>query len=154
MTIIINNHTQIDDSRLGNLLAKEQWLAANEETAYLLLQIANRVGAGFLRVEDIDKLPCDDLRIINRLWQHYSLGRWGFSVQKNIYQSLGGTRKYHHQIWQTFDETVGWQINKNYREWIDRKNLDNVVLKSLPLGHLPLFFLARVLFSRLERCGL
>ena len=47
-----------------------------------------------LDVNSIDNFPCEDLRTIDQLWVKYSDGRFGFSVQKRIYQNLGGTRGY------------------------------------------------------------
>ncbi|MBP0016279.1 MAG: GUN4 domain-containing protein [Cyanobacteria bacterium SBLK] len=48
------------------------------------------VDKGLLNVQSIDNFPCEDLREIDQLWIHYSKGRFGFSVQKRIYQGLGG----------------------------------------------------------------
>jgi len=54
-----------------------------------MFEVAGRTKEESLRTEDIDNFPCEDLRTIDQLWVKYSNGRFGFSVQKRIYQSLG-----------------------------------------------------------------
>ncbi|WP_414550490.1 protein kinase domain-containing protein [Anabaena sp. CCY 0017] len=99
----------MDYSKLRDLLAAGKWQEANEETERVMLAVAKREGNGLLNVEDIDNFPCVDLRTIDQLWVKYSNGRFGFSVQKRIYQSLGGTREYNEKIWEAFGEKVGWR---------------------------------------------
>jgi len=70
--------------------------------------------------ESIEKFPCEDLRTIDQLWVKYSNGRFGFSVQKRIYQSLGGTTKYDEKVWERFGDRVGWREN---REWLYKEDL-------------------------------
>ena len=70
--------------------------------------------------ESIEKFPCEDLRTIDQLWVKYSNGRFGFSVQKRIYQSLGGTTKYYEKVWERFGDGVGWREN---REWLYKEDL-------------------------------
>ena len=105
----------MDYRKLRNLLAAGKWQDADEETARVMLNVAGRKGEGWLDTKSIDKFPCEDLRTIDQLWVRYSDGRFGFSVQKRIYQSLGGTREYDSKIWKAFGDRVGWR--KNY-EWL------------------------------------
>lgn len=95
--------------RLAELLKAGDWLGADLETAKQMLAVMNRTEDGWLRVEDVDNFPCEDLRAIDQLWVHYSQGRFGFSVQKRIYQSLGGKRKYDRDVWNAFGDAVGWR---------------------------------------------
>ena len=122
----------IDYRNLEDLLRRQQWKEADEETATVMLQAANRTKEGWLRVEDIDNFPCEDLRTIDQLWVKYSGGRFGFSVQAKIYRELGGTREYNERVWNAFGDRVGWRVNKS---WIDYKDV-TFDLKA-PLGHLP-----------------
>lgn len=80
--------------QLETLLKGGKWREANEETERVMLEVMGREEEGFLDKEDINNFPCEDLQAIDRLWVEYSDGNFGFSVQKRIYQSLGGTRKY------------------------------------------------------------
>lgn len=98
----------VDYTKLRDLLADGKWEEADQETTRAMLQAAGREKEEWLRVGDIDEFPCEDLRTIDRLWKKYSQGRFGFSVQKEIYQSLGGTREYNEEVWDNFCEQVGW----------------------------------------------
>ena len=118
--------------RLETLLKGGKWREADGETAKVMCQVAGREKEGWLNTESIDNFPCEDLRAIDQLWIKYSKGRFGFSVQKRIYQSLGGTREYDYEIWKKFGDRVGWRVNNNWLEC----NLLNFTL-SAKEGHLP-----------------
>jgi hypothetical protein len=105
----------MDYRRLRDLLATGKWKEADEETARVMLKVAGREEKGWLNIKDIEKFPCEDLRTIDKLWVQYSNGRFGFSVQKRIYQSVGGTTEYNSEVWQKFGDGVGWR-KKN--EWL------------------------------------
>jgi uncharacterized caspase-like protein len=148
----------IDYRKLEDLLKRQQWKQADEETTNVMLQAANRKKEGWLREEDSDNFPCEDLRTIDQLWVKYSGGRFGFSVQAKIYRKLGGTRQYNERVWTAFGDRVGWRVNKS---WIYYKDV-TFDLKA-PLGHLPGggrsgFCVpvwgpwGRILFSRVETC--
>jgi serine/threonine protein kinase len=98
----------MDYINLRNLLAAKKWREADEETGRVMLKVAGREKEGWLDTKSIEKFPCEDLRTIDQLWVKYSNGRFGFSVQKRIYQSLGGTREYNSEVWQRFGDKVGW----------------------------------------------
>lgn len=71
-------------------LAAGMWKEADEETFKVMLEVAGREKQRYLEREDIRQFPCEDLRIIDQLWVNYSNGHFGFSVQKEIYLSVGG----------------------------------------------------------------
>ena len=124
----------VDYSQLDWLLASGKWEEADEETLNKMLEAAGRTEDGWLRREDIDRFPCEDLRTIDQLWVKYSNGRFGFSVQKRIYESLGGTREYDKKIWDAFGHSVGWNVNNR---WLYYKNLTFYTAAregKLPLG--------------------
>lgn len=97
-----------DYTKLEQLLAAGQWKEADGETFKKMLEVAGRQQEGWLRFEDIKKFSCPDLRDMDRLWVKYSDGRFGFSVQKQIYQNLGGTKEFNGDVWVRFYEEVGW----------------------------------------------
>ncbi|MCC3407684.1 MAG: GUN4 domain-containing protein [Microcoleus sp. PH2017_10_PVI_O_A] len=121
----------MDYINLRNLLAAGKWKESDKETARVMLKVAGREEEIWLETESIDKFPCEDLRTIDELWVQYSDGRFGFSVQKRIYQSLGGTREYDSKIWEAFGDRVGWRVNE---EWLYYKNLK---FNTKAPGHLP-----------------
>ena len=118
--------------QLEQLLKARKWKEADKETVKKMCEVAGRTNAGWLRVEDIDNFPCEDLRTIDQLWVRYSNGRFGFSVQKRIYQSLGGTRSYDWKIWEAFGDQVGWRVGGSWLYYTDLKF--NQTAKE---GHLP-----------------
>ena len=118
--------------QLRNLLKAGKWKEADEETARVMLAVAKREKEGWLDVKDIDNFPCEDLRTIDQLWVKYSNGRFGFSVQKRIYQGLGGTREYNSDIWKKFGDKVGWRKRGG---WLYYKDI--AFDKRSPEGHLP-----------------
>ncbi|NJL82528.1 MAG: GUN4 domain-containing protein [Chloroflexaceae bacterium] len=118
--------------RLHDLLAAQMFREADQETYLLVLKVTGREDKGWIRHTDIDEFPRLDLNTIDRLWLLYSNGRFGFSVQKRLYQQLGGTREYNETIWQRFGDRVGWRVNGN---WISYSQL--TFHGSAPVGHLP-----------------
>jgi serine/threonine protein kinase len=126
----------VDYRQLDRLLASGEWKEADEETNKKMREAAGRTKDGWLRREDIDRFPCEDLRTIDQLWVKYSNGRFGFSVQKRIYESLGGTRKYDDKIWDAFDDRVGWRVNTG----LYFNDLDLKFNTKAPQGHLPMVF--------------
>lgn len=74
-------------NKLQSLLASQQWQAANQETWNVMCQAAQKKVGSVLSSEDIQRISCEDLQIINNLWQKHSQGRYGFSVQNQIYMS-------------------------------------------------------------------
>jgi hypothetical protein len=142
----------VNYTRLRDLLAGLQFREADEETWRCLLQAAEQEEKNYLRKEDIDNFPCEDLQTIDSLWVKYSNGRFGFSVQKQIYLKLGGTQQYNQQIWEAFGDSVGWRSQPaspestgNIWEALDRFSLGGNWLSynhlnfgtGAPFGHLP-----------------
>jgi serine/threonine protein kinase len=123
----------VDYRKLDRLLASGKWQDADEETARVMLKVAGREEEGWLDKESIEKFPCDDLQTIDQLWLKYSNGDLGLSVQKRIYQSLGGTRKYDREIWEAYGDRVGWRVGKS--GWLDYDDLKFNI--KAPEGHLP-----------------
>ncbi len=131
--ITLKSPKGIDYSKLQQLLAAGKWTEADEETDDIMLAAAGREKLQYLRLEDINNFPCEDLRTINQLWLHYSNGKFGFSVQKEIYESLGGTRDYNEAVLEKFGDRVGWRKGGS---WLDYDELTFNV-NAAPKAHLP-----------------
>jgi serine/threonine protein kinase len=115
----------VDYHRLRDLLAAKKWQQADQETwAVMCLAVSKPIGS-FLFSSDIHQLPCQDLYIIDQLWSKYSQGRFGFSVQQQIYDSVDGD-------YGQFCAIVGWNIHQSSS--LTQKFLFN---SSAPKGHLP-----------------
>ncbi|WP_286826497.1 GUN4 domain-containing protein [Microcystis sp. LSC13-02] len=136
--IVLKSARGVNYSRLQQLLAAGKWKEADQETFKVMLQVAGREREGRLRIEDIDNFPCEDLRTINQLWLNYSNGKFGFSVQKEIYESLRGTREYNERVWNKFGDRVGWRKGGSWGRagsWLRYDDLTFDI--RAPKAHLP-----------------
>jgi hypothetical protein len=124
----------MDYRKLRDYLAQGKWKEADEETIRVMLAVAKREKEGWLDDKSIDNFPCADLRTIDQLWVKYSGGKFGFSVQKRIYQGFGGTREHNSDIWEKFGDKVGWRKGGS---WLYYRYI--TFDKKAPEGHLPVF---------------
>ncbi|MGK7929454.1 MAG: SUMF1/EgtB/PvdO family nonheme iron enzyme [Spirulina sp.] len=126
---------KIDYTHLENLLAAQQWKEADLETANIMLKATNREQRGWLEAVDLQQLPSDALQILDRLWVESSRGHFGFSVQKQIWLSVGGQPgQKDDEIYKQFGNRVGWYIrNRDYWLLWD----EHTFSLEAPQGHLP-----------------
>ena len=142
----------VDYRKLRDLLAAGRWKEADLETERAMLKVARRESEGWLRYEDVENFSCQDLRTIDKLWVKYSNGNFGFSVQKQIYQSVGGTKEYDSKVWRKFGDKVGWRKGG---QWLHYSEL--TFSKEHYRGHLPMapwVLWGGYSFSRVETCRL
>ncbi|MBW4547098.1 MAG: GUN4 domain-containing protein [Symplocastrum torsivum CPER-KK1] len=150
----LSSEKNVDYTRLRNLLADGKWKEADQETLAVMLKATGREKEGWLNIESIETFPCTDLRTIDRLWVKYSDGRFGFSVQKRIWESVGGKPgKYDEEIYKKFCDRVGWRLKG---EWLTYSHI-SFSLFVAHSGHLPFVLLGfgvgrKILFSRVETC--
>ncbi|GET37524.1 serine/threonine-protein kinase [Microseira wollei] len=116
--------------KLRDLLKAGKWKEADKETAKVMLQVAGREKEGWLDSDSIQNFPCEDLRAIDQLWVKYSNGRFGFSVQKRIWQEVGDVEdlETEHRL----GDRLGWRVKD---EWLNYNDLTFSL--NAPLGHLP-----------------
>lgn len=117
---------------LEQYLQNGQWEEADEETYRLMITtVGKEVGQDF-EPDELLTFPCDELLAIDGLWVQYSQGKFGFSVQKEIYLSVGGIAdgQYHKEALEKLGDRVGWRKSG---QWRYRINYDI----SAPAGHLP-----------------
>ncbi|MGB3573660.1 MAG: GUN4 domain-containing protein [Phormidesmis sp.] len=120
---ILASESEVDYSYLQALLAEGAWEDADEETAALMLEAAEQNELMF--VDAAEKFPISDLETIDRLWLKYSNGRFGLSVQRQLWQEVD-------QDVERFCEIVGWHFQNT---WVQKDNL-RFTYKA-PVGHLP-----------------
>ncbi|MDJ0510851.1 MAG: GUN4 domain-containing protein [Crocosphaera sp.] len=108
----IATESQIDYNTLRDFLLVKEYYEADKETKKILLKMANCTNKGYLEKEDCIKLSCIDLRILDQLWVNYSLGKYGFSVQKKIFEQETISR---------FIEFLGWYGNNTYTISLGKK---------------------------------
>ncbi|MBD2520436.1 SUMF1/EgtB/PvdO family nonheme iron enzyme [Nostoc sp. FACHB-973] len=130
----LSSEIDVDYTKLRDLLKAGKWREADSETNLVMLQAVGKDEHDLLDSEDLFNFPCTDLRTIDRLWVKYSNGRFGFSVQKNIYLEVTGKLdSYDPVAWDSFCVRIGWRVNRN---WIMSSNI--TFDTSAPKGHLPL----------------
>ncbi|MEH1892132.1 MAG: GUN4 domain-containing protein [Nostoc sp.] len=148
----LSSEKGINYTRLCDLLAAKNWKEADEETYRMMIQAVGKKDNDWFDKEELLNFPCTDLRTIDRLWVKYSNGHFGFSVQKEIYLSVGGKAdgKYDEEAWEKFGDRVGWRVQSS---WITYSQF--TFNTSSPQGHLPLRFMGfRFFFSRIKSCKL
>ncbi len=128
---------------LWDRLQAGQWGEADRWTTALLLKLSGRSQVGFFDPKDVEAFPCPMLRLIDQLWTQASHGRFGFTVQKQLWQECdsekrGGlsSRSFSALPREAcMGEKVGWQIQGRWLEYGELKtNLE------APKGHLPVGF--------------
>ena len=132
--------------KLEEYLKKGKWKEADLETMEVLIEIADSIESPnqlmkdrdmitWLELKDIDKIPDEALKTIDKLWVKYSKGHFGFSVQAKIWRECRGKQgKFDFIIYQNkFAKSIGWYDG---RKWINRyDNFDFSV--DAQRGHLP-----------------
>jgi hypothetical protein len=118
---------------LVNYLANGRWREADQETNRVMLEVAERTERGVLDINDIKAFPCEDLQTIDQLWVKFSGGRFGFSVQKQIWIECGRPMTYNYD-WARFGNRVGWR-KEGY--WVDYDDL--IFDLNAPAGEFPYF---------------
>jgi len=146
--------------KLEELLRKRKWKEADKETQKIIHQLSREelpegsqyrytLFVNYFSDEHIRVLPEKDLNLINNLWLKHSNGRFGFSVQKRIWKSLGG-RPYPHyntEIAQNFGDIVGW---RKEGDWVYYSDINYSL--TAPPGHLPIIVMLNSDTS--QRCSI
>ncbi|NEO32620.1 MAG: hypothetical protein F6K36_19740 [Symploca sp. SIO3C6] len=119
----------IDYSQLQNLLVQPDFLAADRLTLEKLCELAgpSAIKRKWPYFSEVDNFPISDLQTINALWLIYSQGKFGFSVQRQIWLSVG---KNWEQLW----PKIGWKSGNSWTRYPNEFTWD----LSAPAGHLPL----------------
>jgi hypothetical protein len=96
--------------KLEALLKAGEWRASDKETYELMIRTVGKEPGEYLLPQELLTFPCDDLLRIDGLWVQYSQGKFGFSVQKEIYERCGGKLdgKYYAKAYAHFFYEVGW----------------------------------------------
>ncbi|HEY9814825.1 MAG TPA: GUN4 domain-containing protein [Candidatus Obscuribacterales bacterium] len=123
--------------RLEGYLKAGQWKEADQETYELINQTLDRVWS----LKGLRQFPCEDLLRLDHLWVTYSNGRFGFSVQKQIWLEVGGKLDYGEdwnaaeKAFELMSDRNGWRQSGSYISYPE----DVIFDTSAPEGHLPLF---------------
>ena len=131
--IQLKSEVGMEYNNLRDLLKAQNWEEADKETYEVMIKAVGKKSGDSFTSDELLNFPCQDLRTIDQLWVEYSKGRFGFSVQKEIYLSVGGKlRSYEYEAFLRFYETVGWGGSIKYN--------------TSTQGHLPFSIYGRVFF--------
>ncbi|MDJ0741867.1 MAG: GUN4 N-terminal ARM-like repeat domain-containing protein [Xenococcaceae cyanobacterium MO_167.B27] len=125
----LKSECNIDYQPLQILLAQQDFQQADAVTLQKMCEVAGEtaVNRKWIYFTEIDNFPVTDLQTIDNLWRIHSEGKFGFSVQRKIWLSLG---KDYTKLW----EKIDW---KNGNTWTRYPNGFTWDLTA-PRGHLPL----------------
>jgi GUN4-like/NACHT domain len=156
--------------KLETFMQEGKWREADIENYRLMIQTCGKdYGENFTR-RDLETFPCWDLLRLDGLWVQYSGGKFGFSVQKPIWESCGSPKGYdltddEYAQWLAYATRCGWYADGDFLSYDALKK--NPLLS--PAGEFPgaSFSCRRIsgfvvvlgggggwLCSRAETCGL
>ena len=126
-----NTYSEIDINyaELQLMLVEQKFEEADRLTSSYLRKLAGKLAEkrGYVFYSEVRNMPCKDLQTIDRLWNIYSTGRFGFSIQATILKSVG---KKYELLW----PKIGW---KKDGLWTRYPSSFCWSLKA-PDGHMPL----------------
>lgn len=125
----LRSERSLDYQPLQQLLARQQFQAADQLTLELLCQLAGptAIRRKWLYFTEVDSFPIPDLQTINQLWWVHSEGKFGFSVQRQLWLAVG-------QNWEALWPKIGWKSGNKWTRYPQEFTWD----LSAPKGHLPL----------------
>ncbi len=125
----LGSESNIDYQTLQSLLAQQDFEQADIVTLQKMCELAGEtaVNRKWIYFTEVDKFSVTDLRTIDELWRIHSEGKFGFSVQRKIWLSLG---KDYTKLW----EKIDWKKGNTWTRYPIGFTWD----LSAPRGHLPL----------------
>lgn len=119
----------VDVAPIQALLANQQFEEADRLTLKKMCELAGAtaVQRGWLYFSEVNNFPVAELRIIDQLWNIYSEGKFGFSVQRELWLTLG-------QDWDRLWPKIGWRSGNTWTRYPN----EFIWNLSAPKGHLPL----------------
>ena len=120
------------EQNLRNLLEQQRWRAADLATTAMMLEMGGQKEDSFLTLEDLRHLEHNRFQTIDRLWTTHSQNHFGFSVQVEIWQNIGGVEFADWDAWFRFGATTGWYNGNQWIGW-DRVQFSLDARR----GHLP-----------------
>ena len=125
----LRSERNIDYTQLQKLLARQEFQAADRLTIEKLCELAGTgaIQRKWLYFTEVENFPNSDLQTINNLWLVSSEGKFGFSVQREIWLSIG-------KNWDKLWSKIGWKNENNWTRYPQEFTWD----LTAPRGHLPL----------------
>ena len=125
----LESERNIDYQPLQELLAKSDFETADVLTLQKMCELAGKaaVERKWIYFTEVESFPVADMRTLDKLWLMYSEGKFGFSIQRKIWLSVG---KDFVKLWSKID----WKSGNIWTRYPKEFTWD----KTAPTGHLPL----------------
>lgn len=125
----LQSEQAIDYSPLQVLLANQDFEAADRLTLDKLCELAGSaaVQRKWLYFSEVERFPSTDLQTIDTLWLVHSEGKFGYSVQRDLWLGVG-------KDWDRLWPAIGWKAGNNWTRYPQEFTWD----LTAPKGHLPL----------------
>ncbi|NJN92142.1 MAG: hypothetical protein HC878_18440 [Leptolyngbyaceae cyanobacterium SL_5_14] len=119
----------VDYFNLQELLIEQDFQAADRLTLEKLCELASDAAMQrkWIYFTEVESFPTVDLQTINLLWLVYSEGKFGYSVQRELWLGMG-------KNWEKLWTVIGWKLGNNWTRYPQGFTWD----LSAPRGHLPL----------------
>jgi hypothetical protein len=119
----------IDYTTLQKLLAHQKFEAADKLTTEKLCELAgvDAVKRKWIYFTEVEQLPTIDLHTIDALWTFHSEGKFGFSIQRDMWVGMG-------KNWDKLWVKLGWKNGNNWTRYPGSFTWN----LTAPKGHLPL----------------
>ncbi len=119
----------VDYTQLQHLLAEREFEAADKLTTEKLCELAGAaaVKRKWIYFTEVTQLPTIDLHTIDALWLLHSEGKFGFSIQREMWLGMN-------KNWDKFWPKIGWKEGNNWTRYPGSFTWN----LTAPRGHLPL----------------
>ncbi len=127
--VTLESDRNIDYRLLQELLAQQDFQTADSLTRQKMCELAGpgAIKRKWVYFTEVEQFPIIDLHTINSLWWLHSEGKFGFSVQRRLWLSVGQNFP---KLW----PKIGWKSGNNWTLYPKEFTWD----LSAPVGHLPL----------------
>ncbi|MFP4694224.1 MAG: GUN4 N-terminal ARM-like repeat domain-containing protein [Halothece sp.] len=125
----LKSERNIDYSPLQEALVKREFQEADRLTLLKRCELAGEqaMQRKWIYFTEVENFPSTDLKTMDQLWYVHSQGKFGFSVQRKLWLSLG---KDFPKLW----EKIAWKKGNLWTRYPNEFIWD----LSAPVGHLPL----------------
>lgn len=125
----LNSALGVDYLPLQKLLAEQDFEEADRLTSIKLCELAGSDAKArkWVYFTEVDSFPVDDLITLDHLWLVHSQGKFGFSVQRELWLGVG-------KNWDKLWPKIGWKNGTNWTRYPGSFTWN----LSAPRGHLPL----------------
>jgi GUN4-like/ARM-like repeat domain, GUN4-N terminal len=125
----LQSSMSVDYTQLQQLLAQQDFQAADKLTTEKLCELAgaDAVKRKWIYFTEVEQLPTIDLHTIDALWLLHSEGKFGFSIQREMWVGMN-------KNWDKFWPKIGWKEGNNWTRYPGSFTWN----LTAPRGHLPL----------------